>query len=383
MNLLKQSGKWVAVSVTAVGIIASIAGCGTSAGNNSAGNTSSGSTGASNSAAASSGNVTLNETGSSLLYPLFNNQWIAAYQSVDSNVKLTAASTGSGTGISQAIAGTVQIGASDAYLSDAQMKQNPNMLNIPLAISAQQIMYNLPGVTGHLKLTGDILGQIYLGKIKYWDDAAITALNPGVKLPHQQIVPVRRTDGSGDTFLFTQFLSDTNKTWGSSSGPQFGTSISWPALSSLVGANGNDGVVTQLANTKYSVGYVGISWLDKGTQKGLGYAQLQNKAGNFVLPTQQNIQAAASSMVSQVPTDERISLIYAPGANSYPIINFEYAIINKQQSAGTASALKKFLTWAIDPKGGDSSQYMTPVHFLPLPSSVAPKSQAQINQIGG
>lgn len=365
------------MSVAAVGIVASIAGCGTSAGNNSAGTT-----GASNSTAGSSGGVTLNETGSSLLYPLFNNQWITAYKSVDPSVKLTAASTGSGTGISQAMAGTVQIGASDAYMSDAQMKQSPNMLNIPLAISAQQIMYNLPGITGHLKLTGNILAQIYLGKIKYWDDAAITALNPGVQLPHQQIIPVRRTDGSGDTFLFTQFLSDTNKTWGSSTGPEFGTSISWPALPSLVGATGNDGVVSQLASTKYSIGYVGISWLDKATQKGLGYAQLRNKAGNFVLPTKKNIQAAASTMVSQVPADERISLIYSPGANSYPIINFEYAIINKQQSGATATALKKFLTWAIDPKGGDSSQYMTPVHFLPLPASVAPKSQAQINQIG-
>ncbi|KPV42354.1 phosphate ABC transporter substrate-binding protein PstS [Alicyclobacillus ferrooxydans] len=379
---MKQSGKWIAVSVTAAGLIASLAGCGTGAGNNTSGSGTAGNASGNATGTSASGAVTLNETGSSLLYPLFNNQWIAAYQSVDPSVKLTAASTGSGTGISQAIAGTVQIGASDAYMSDAQIAQSPNMLNIPLAISAQQIMYNLPGVKGHLKLTGDVLGQIYLGKITYWDDAAIKALNPGVSLPHKPIVPVRRTDGSGDTFLFTQFLSDTNKTWGSSSGPNYGTSISWPAVASEVGAKGNDGVVSQLANTPYSIGYVGISWLDKATQKGLGYAALQNKSGNFVLPTQANIQAAASTMVSQVPASERISLIYSPGANSYPIINFEYAIVNKQQSGATAAALKKFLNWAISPSGGDSSQYMTPVHFLPLPASVAPKSQAQINQIG-
>lgn len=369
---MKQSGKWIAVSVTAAGLIASLAGCGNGAGNTAgSGN---------NAGAGTSGKVTINETGSSLLYPLFNDQWISAYKSVDPNVQLTAASTGSGTGISQALAGTVQIGASDAYLPDATMQSHQGMLNIPLAISAQQIMYNLPGVKDHVKLSGDVLAKIYEGKITYWDDAAIKSMNSGVTLPHKQIVPVRRSDGSGDTFLFTQFLTDTSSSW--ANGPKYSTTVSWPAVSNEVGAKGNDGVVTSLSNTPYSIGYVGISWLDKATQKGLGYAALQNKAGNFVLPTQANIQAAASAQVSNVPTDERISLIYGPGANSYPIINFEYAIINKQQPANMAAALKKFLNWAIDPNGGDSAQYMTPVHFLPLPASVAPKSQAQINQIG-
>ncbi|MCF8563429.1 phosphate ABC transporter substrate-binding protein PstS [Alicyclobacillus tolerans] len=377
--MINRGTKWL-TGMAALAMVVTVAGCGAATNNTSSNST--GAAGTNNTTGGTSGGaVTINETGSSLLYPLFNGEWISAYQSVDPNVKIVAGSTGSGAGISQAIAGTVQIGASDAYMADAQMQQNPSIVNIPVAISAQQIMYNLPGVTGHLKLTGNILAQIYTGKIKYWDDAQITKLNPGVKLPHQQIIPIHRSDGSGDTFLFSQFLSDTNSAWQQS--PGYGTSISWPSVSGGIGAKGNEGVVADLASNKYSIGYVGISWLNKATKQGIGYAALQNKAGNFVLPTQSNIQSAASALISKVPADERISLIYAPGANSYPIINFEYTIINTKQPANMAAALKKFLNWAIDPKGGNSAQYLKPVHFLPLPASIEPKSQAQINKIGG
>lgn len=381
MSLRNQ--KLLAGATALVAVIA-VAGCGT----NTTNHTTSSTTGSSNQTAsnnttgssASSGNVSLAETGSSLLYPLFNGQWIQAYQSVDPTVQLTAASTGSGAGISQSIAGAVEIGASDAYLAPAQVQQTPDMINIPVAISAQQIMYNLPGVKGHLKLSGKVLADIYTGKITFWDDAAITSLNPGVSLPHKGIVPVRRSDGSGDTFLFTQFLSDTSSAW--QGGPGYNTSISWPPLSTEVGAKGNDGVVSALTSNKYSIGYVGISWLDKATQAGLGYAQLQNKAGSFVLPTDANIQAAATQGAKNVPANESISLINEPGANSYPIINFEYVIVKKDQaSTAKATALKSFLKWAVDPSKGNGSQYMTPVHFLPLPSNVDTLSQAQINQI--
>lgn len=378
--MMNRATKWM-TGAAALALVVSVAGCG--AANNTNNTTAGAGNGTGNTTGSSSQSVTINETGSSLLYPLFNGQWISAYKTVDPNVNITAASTGSGTGISQAIAGTVQIGASDAYMSDAQMQANPSIVNIPLAISAQQIMYNLPGMStsSHLKLTGNVLGQIYLGKIKYWDDPAITKLNPGVNLPHHLIIPVHRSDGSGDTFLFTQFLTDTNSTWKSQ--VQYGTSVSWPSVSGGIGAKGNDGVVAAMHSNPYSIGYVGISWLTNAVKEGIGYAQLQNKAGNFVLPTQANITAAASGMMDKVPADERISLIYSPGANSYPIINFEYAIINTKQSANMASALKKFLDWAISPQGGNSNQYMQPVHFLALPASVVPKSQAQINKIGG
>jgi len=378
--MMNRATKWM-TGAAALALVVSVAGCGAT--NNTTNNTTTG--GSNNTTATTPATpVTINETGSSLLYPLFNAEWVQAYKTVDPNVNLIAASTGSGAGISQAIAGTVQIGASDAYMADGQMAASPSIVNIPLAISAQQIMYNLPGMNAnsdHLKLTGDVLAQVYMGKIKYWDDAQITKLNPGVKLPHQQIIPVHRSDGSGDTFLFTQFMYDTNATWKST--VQFGTSVSWPSVSGGIGAKGNDGVVAAMAANKYSLGYVGISWLDKAVQQGIGYAQLQNQAGNFVLPTTENIKSAANALVDKVPADERISLIYAPGATSYPIINFEYAIVNTKQPADMATAMKKFLNWAIDPQNGNSSTYLAPVHFLPLPASVAPKSQAQINKIGG
>lgn len=374
MTFSMIKSKWVGIALAASTVVIT-AGCGS----NPTSNTSGASNGTGTTT--STKKIIINETGSSLIYPLFTGQWIPAYQSVDANVSLTGASTGSGAGISQAVAGTVQIGASDAYMPTAQMQQNPSIINIPLTISAQQVMYNLPGISQHVQLSGPVLAKIYEGKITNWNDPEITSINPGVKLPNHAIIPVHRSDSSGDSFLFTQFLSDTDSTW--SSQVSYSTSPSWPSVSGGVGAQGNDGVVQALASDKYSVGYVGISWLDKATQQGLGYAALENKDGKYVLPTSANIQAGANAMISKVPDDERISLVDSPGANSYPITNFEYAIVNTKQSADMASAMKKFLDWAIDPNGGNNSKYLTPVHFLPLPASIQPKSQAQINKIGG
>lgn len=368
---MSKTTKWM-TAASAAAVLVTVVGCG--AANNSANNAASNTT-----AASGSQKVTLAETGSSLLYPLFNGEWISAYKSVDSNVTMTAASTGSGTGQTDAINGTVQIGASDAYLSSGQMQQNPSMLNIPVAISAQQIMYNLPGIpkNTHLKLSAPVLAKIYEGKITKWNDPAIQSLNSGVTLPNLPIIPVVRSDGSGDTFLFTSFLNTASSTF------QPSTQESWPTVQSEVSANGNDGVVTVMGQNKGSVGYVGISWLDKAQQQGLGYAALKNKNGNFVLPSSVNIKAAVSNVPS-VPADEILSLINEPGTKSYPIINFEYALINSQQkSAATATALKNFLNWAISPTGGNQSKYLAPVHFQPLPSNVKPLSQAQINKIQG
>ncbi|MDQ2735312.1 MAG: phosphate ABC transporter substrate-binding protein PstS, partial [Pseudomonadota bacterium] len=160
--------------------------------------------------------VRLLETGSSLLYPLFN-LWVKDYGKKVPGVQITTQSTGSGTGISEAISGTAQIGASDAYLSNALMKQHPGMLNIPLAISSQMINYNVPGLNGtHLKLSGPVLAGIYEGKVTSWNDPMIAKLNPGAKLPHHKIIPIHRTDGSGDTFIFSQYVSFSTPAWGNS-----------------------------------------------------------------------------------------------------------------------------------------------------------------------
>jgi phosphate transport system substrate-binding protein len=319
------------------------------------------------------------ETGSSLLYPLMN-LWVVAYQREHPDVQITTQSTGSGTGISQAIAGVAQIGASDAYMSDGQMHQTP-MLNIPLAISAQQINYNVPGLNGvHLRLSGPVLAGIYSGKIAYWDDARIRALNRGVRLPHQPIVPIHRADGSGDTFIFTQYLSKSTPSW--SSGPGYGTTVSWPNVASAVGANGNPGMVQTCKATPYSIAYIGVSFLNQTNDAHLGYAALENRAGRFVLPTAATIGADARGLENQTPADERLSLIFGPGDDSYPIINYEYAIVNPHQpDAATASALKGFLNWAIDANGGQQARFLDAVHFLPLPSKVVRESREQINKI--
>lgn len=322
------------------------------------------------------------ETGSSLVYPLMN-LWVPDYAKSHPAVKITTQSTGSGTGISQAVAGVAQIGASDAYMSDAQLA-GKHMLNIPLAISAQQINYNVPGLNDvHLNLSGPILAGIYSGTIKFWDDAQIKGANAAVasKLPHEAIITVHRADGSGDTFIFTQYLNDTTPSW--KSGPGYGTTITWPAVQNAVGATGNPGMVQACQSTKYSIAYIGVSYIDQTNSAGLGYAALMNKAGKYVLPTEPNVAAAATGMVASTPKDERVSLIFSPGANSYPIINYEYAIINpKQPDAETANELKSFLTWALAPNGGQAKSYLEKVHFIGLPAAIVNLSKAQIAEIG-
>ena len=326
------------------------------------------------------GDVNILETGSSLVYPLFN-LWVPVYTKSNPSVKITTQSTGSGTGISQAVEGIAQIGASDAYMSDAMMKKNSNMLNIPLCISSQMVNYNLPGLNReHLKLSGPVLAGIYEGTITKWNDRAIAALNPGAKLPDHSIIPVHRTDGSGDTFIFTQYLSFSTPEWANKL--SYGTTISWPAVSGGLGAVGNPGVITAIKDNPYSIAYIGTSYQEAIEKDGLGTAMLKNRDGQFLLPTAKTAADAAAVMVSKTPRDERVSLIFAAGANSYPIINYEYAIVSKKQpSAEMASELRKLFTWAMSPAGGSSPHFMTQLHFTPLPAPVVKLSAAQIAEI--
>jgi phosphate transport system substrate-binding protein len=326
------------------------------------------------------GTVNILETGSSLLYPLFN-LWVPAYTHADPGVKITTQSTGSGTGIAQSVAGIAQIGASDAYMSNALMKQHPDMLNIPLAISMQMVNYNLPGLNSrHLKLSGPVLAGIYEGKIRFWDDARISGLNTGVKLPHHTIIPVHRADGSGDTFIFTQFLSFSTPAWANSI--SYGTTVSWPAVSGELGAEGNQGMVSATKGNPYSIAYIGTSYQNWIEKDGLGIALLKNRDGNFVLANARTGAAAAAVMVPKTPKDERISLIFAPGRESYPIINYEYALVNrKQPSAQMAVALRNLFTWAISSRGGNAPDFMKKVHFVALPPSVVKLSTDQIAEI--
>jgi phosphate transport system substrate-binding protein len=328
--------------------------------------------------AASDANIL--ETGSSLVYPLFN-LWVPVYTKAHPDVRITTQSTGSGTGIAQAVAGIAQVGASDAYMSNALMRLHPDMLNIPLAISMQMVNYNVPGLNhDHLKLSGPVLADIYDGTIKMWNDHAIAEMNPGVKLPNHSIIPIHRSDGSGDTFIFTQYLAFSTPKWANSL--SYGTTVSWPPVSGELGAVGNPGMVTALKDNAYSIAYIGTSYEDAIDKDGLGIASLKNRDGNFVLPTAETADAAAGQMVPKTPKNERISLIFAPGAKSYPIINYEYAIVHqKQPSAATAAAMRNLFDWAISKAGGNAPHFMDEVHFVPLPESVAKLSEAQISQI--
>lgn len=329
-------------------------------------------------AGTSYGSTMIQETGSSLLYPLFN-LWIPAYTKAHPAIKINSASTGSGTGIAQAIAGNVQLGGSDAYLPNAMMKKHSGMLNIPVAISSQMVNYNIPGFNhAHLKLSGPALAEIYQGKIKFWDAAVLRHMNPGMKLPHKRIIPVHRSDGSGDTFLFTQYLSFSAPTWKQHIG--YGTTVSWPAVQGEIGATGNPGMVQALKDNPYSVAYIGISYKNQTDKLKLGEAALKNRAGNYVLPTEKTVPAAAAAMVPKTPKDERISLIFAPGKRAYPIINYEYVILHSDQG-DKAAAVKKFLRWAVDAKGGNSAKFLKPVNFMPLPDKAARLTKEQIARI--
>lgn len=324
--------------------------------------------------------MTLNESGSTLLYPLFK-LWIPAYAVGKPDVTINAAATGSGEGIRLAIAGSAQIGTSDAYMSDEEVARNPQVVNIPLAISAQTINYNVPGLDGRaLKLDGPVLAGIYSGSIRQWNAPAIAALNPGVRLPAQEIIPVRRSDASGDTFVFTQFLGFSTPEW--EDGIGYGTNVAWPAVSGEIAAAGNAGMLKTISQTPYSIAYLGISFSSGVAKAGLGTAMLKNQSGNFVVPTTETVDAAASTLDPRTPADERLSLVYAPGQNSYPLVNYEYAVVSTSHSdPATAAAIRQFLLWSIMPDGGNAATYLGAVGFIPLPNFIRALSENQINRI--
>jgi phosphate transport system substrate-binding protein len=323
----------------------------------------------------SGGNVT--ETGSTLLYPLFN-LWASGYQEKYPSVTIQTAGTGSGTGISEAESGTIDIGASDAYLAPSVTQSSPHLKNIPLAISAQLVAYNVPGVTAHLKLTGKVLSAIYQGTITKWNASQIASLNPGVKLPPNPIVTLHRSDSSGDTFLFTSYLSKTDPSgWGSKI--SFNTTVPWPNTPGALGEQGNSGMVSGCKATPGCIAYVGISYLTQALQAGLGYASLQNAKGQYTLPTASAIAAEAAYYQKKTPANGTISMIYGAANNGYPIINYEYAIVsNDQSSSSVAKNIRSVLEWAVNPKQGSATTYLSQVDFQPLPSKVEAQSIKQI-----
>ena len=320
--------------------------------------------------------VTLSESGSTLLYPVFN-AWAGNY----TNNTITTLATGSGTGISSAIAGTVIIGASDAYMPYSVAQKNPWVMNVPIMISYQYVAYNIPGVNTTLDLNGNVIAGIYMGTITKWNDPAIQALNPGVTLPNHTIIPVHRSDGSGDTFMFTSFLSYSNATWNSK--VSYGTSVNWPSIAGSVTGNGNSGIISTMSTTPYSIGYIAATYESQVNSAGFHVANLENQNGQFVAPTVQNVSLAASHYLTEIPANGTVRLQYAPGNSSYPIADMEYIIVKQNQTnLATATALKNFILWAVGANGGAAAKYLSEFNLVPLPSSVIAKVvEPLVNQI--
>ena len=324
---------------------------------------------------------TITESGSGLLYPLAST-WAKAYEKDAPGVTVTTASTGSGTGIQLAAAGRADIGASDAYLSSGDLVQNPTLLNIPLVISAQTVIYNLPGLSqgSHVNLNGTVLAGIYDGTITMWDDPAIASINQGLTLPAIKIVPVHRSDSSGDTFLFTSYLSTQDPGWNSSIG--YGTTAAWPSVSGARAEVGSVNTMDTCEAAPGCVAYNGISYLAPALAGHLGYASLANEAGQYTLPSAAAIQASVASFVSLTPPSETISIIDGPAATGYPIVNYEYAVVKSDQpDAAKASEIKAFLRWVITT--GNEAAYVDTVGFQPLPKALVTLGEQQIAEIGG
>jgi phosphate transport system substrate-binding protein len=363
--------------LVAVPVLLAATACGSSS---TGGSASTGSTTGNPSASPATSKVALSETGATELYPLMN-LWAPAYNAKYPNVSITTGSTGSGAGISQAAAGAVNIGASGAYLSPGDLSAHQGLMNVALAVSAEQVNYNLPGVTEHLKLNGKVLAAMYQGTIKTWNDPQIGALNPGVNLPATPVVPLHRSDGSGDTFVFTQYLSKQDPDgWGKS--PGYNTTIAFPAVPGALGENGAGGMVTGCAQTPGCVAYIGTSYLDQASQKGLGEAELANASGSYLLPNAQSVAAEAAGFAAQTPANQVVSLINGPAPDGYPIVNYEYAVVySNQKDPAVAQTMQAFLHWAVT--DGNNPTFLDQFHFQPLPASVAKLSDAQIAKISG
>ena len=371
------AGLRIAVAAGLAGVVGGmVAACGTAASTTSVGRADS------VLAAHAASGTTITETGSTLLYPLAKT-WAKAYHQEHPGVTVTTAGTGSGKGIAGASAGTADIGASDAYLSSGDLVKNPNLVNIPLAVSAQTVIYNVPGLPSgsHLQLDGQVLAKIYSGAITKWDDPAIKALNKTLPLPPTTIVPVHRSDSSGDTFLFTSYLSTQWPQWDASIG--YGTLADWPSVAGALAEKGSLNVLQACATTSGCVAYNGISYLTQAEGDGLVDAALENSAGNFTLPTPNAITDSVDSFVSLTPPNETISMIDGPSADGkgYPVVNYEYAVVStRQPDAARASAIRAFLTWVLTT--GNDASYLNPVGFQPLSPTLVTLGEAQIAQVG-
>lgn len=315
----------------------------------------------------------INGAGATFPYPIYS-KWFSEYAKIDTSVKFNYQSIGSGGGIKQITAQTVDFGASDKPLSDEELRAaaaaGGKLLHIPTVMGAVVVTYNLPGVGKGLKLTPDVLSGIYFGRITKWNDPRIAGINRGLRLPNAPIVVVHRTDGSGTTSIFTNYLCSVSPEWKAKVGT--GTSVRWPIG---LGGKGNEGVAGQIKSTANSIGYVELAY---AFENKLPYASLKNQAGNFVEPSIATTSAAAAGAAKHMPADYRIALVNQPGKNAYPIAGFTYLLVYEhQKNRVNGKKLVEFLHWAMN-----SGEKMAPaLLYAPLPANVKKMVEKTIKTI--
>lgn len=312
--------------------------------------------------AKAAGTVTLNGAGATFPYPLIS-RWSSEYNKIKPDVQVNYQSVGSGAGIKQITAKTVDFGASDAPLTEQEYANASGLLQIPESIGAVVVAYNLPGVQKGMNLSRDVIADIFLGKITQWNDPRIVSMNPGIRLPAKAIIVAHRSDGSGTTFIFTDYLSAVSPDWKSTVGK--GKSVNWPAG---IGGKGNEGVSGLLSQNPYAIGYIELAYAKLNN---ISYANIRNKAGKFVEPTHETTASAAASAVPTLPAGDMswsaVSIVDAPGDNSYPIGSFTYLLVRKDQADKTkGKALAEFLWWAVH----DGQNYSADLLYVPLPGEV-------------
>ncbi len=325
-------------------------------------------------AAAVSGQTLINGQGATFPDPMYT-KWFSEYKKVHSDVQINYTPTGSGAGIKAVTDGTADFGASDAVMTDEELKAYAtkhgfDVLAFPTVMGAVVVTYNVKGVAGSLNLTGPALAGIYLGKITKWNDPELVKANPGVNLPKSDIVVVHRSDGSGTSYCFTDYLAKVSPEWLMKVGKA--ASVSWPV--GLGGAK-NEGVAGLIRQQAYSIGYVELVF---AVQNKLDYASMQNASGAFVKPSLESVTAAAAGAAKSIPDDFRVSITNAPGKDSYPISTFTWLLIPSQiKDAAKKKAITDFLAWMLK----DGQTMTAPLTFAALPKEVVAKEVKAIAKI--
>ncbi len=319
------------------------------------------------------GQTTLNGAGATFPYPMYS-KWFSEYHKTHPDVQVNYQSIGSGGGIRQVTEGTVDFGASDMPMTDEQLQEaqgklKTKVLNIPTVLGADVPAYNIPGVSGEVKFTPEILAGIFLGHINNWNDKAIAAANPGVNFPNQEIVVVQRSDGSGTTFIWTDYLSKISAEWKGQVGA--GTSVKWPKG---LGGKGNEGVAGSIRQLPGSLGYVELIY---AVQNKIAYGTVRNSSGAFVKASLESVTAAAAS-APKMPADYRVSITNAPGKDAYPISSFTWLLIpQKSKDPAKGKMLADFLNWMVT----DGQKLTMALDYAPLPANVAAKVKETIKQV--